>query len=87
MAFEADGTTVSSGSIDVQLVDVATTVARPGVASRPLVKSAPVDAAVPQGRGLEWDVSRSTVVAIRLGNPASLAPAAAFVDVYWNALE
>jgi hypothetical protein len=77
---------VSTGNVDLQLVDVANSIAIQSQASRTIVKSAPVDAAVETGDALEYDVSGSSLVTIRVAAQA-LAVACTYIELYWNALE
>lgn len=85
VAYEADGTTVSSGTLDLQLVDVATPAPQKGTAFPTLITGAPVDAATPQGEGLQYDVSACRRVTLRVDGSA-LDGAAASVVIFWRAL-
>ena len=81
------GTVVSpSGTMDVALVDVASTVPPKGKASTIVIKTTPVDAAVVDGAGLEYDVAGSRLVTLRIAAEA-LDANVAYVDVWWNCLE
>lgn len=77
---------VSSGNVDLQLVDVATSVAVPAQASRTIVKAAPADSAVETGDALEYDVTGSRLVTIRVAAQA-LDAGCTYIELYWNALE
>jgi hypothetical protein len=77
---------VSTGNVDLQLVDVATSAAVPLQASRTIVKASPVDAAVETGDAMVYDVSGSSLVTVRVAAQA-LAGAATYIDMYWNPLE
>lgn len=85
VAFEADGTTVSSGTLDVQLVDVSLPAPFQGGTFAPLVTGAPVDAAINCGEGLIYDVRGCRAVTIRV-SASALDPAAASVVFFWRAL-
>jgi hypothetical protein len=80
------GAVVSTGTVDLQLVDVATTTPDATGATKTLVKASPVDSTVGVGAGLEYDVSASRLVTIRVA-AESLAVAVTHIDIYWNALE
>ncbi len=86
LAYDASGVLVNpSGNIDVALVDVASTVPKGGVASKVVVKTTPIDSAVVAGAGLQYDVSGSCLVTLRI-NAEALAGTVAYVEIYTNAL-
>ena len=86
-ALDSSGDVVNpSGTIDVALIDVATSLPLPpGTPSRTLIKTTPVDTNVPMGLGLEYNVSGSRLVTIRI-NAENLAGSVAKVEIYWNCL-
>lgn len=87
IALDAAGDVVASaGTMDLALIDVATSLPLPpGRTSRTLVKTTPVDTNVHVGDGLEYNVSGSRLVTIRI-NASALNVAVAKVEIYWNCL-
>jgi hypothetical protein len=86
LAYDASGVIVNpSGNIDVALVDVASTVRVGGIASKVVVRTTPIDSAVVAGAGLQYDVSGSRLVTLRI-NAEALAGTVAYVEIYTNAL-
>lgn len=79
--YEADGTTVSSGTLDLQLVAVSATAPPVAGAPKTLVWATPVDATVAPGALVTYDVRLASTVAIRVAAKA-LAGGAAYVEVY-----
>lgn len=85
VAYEADGTTVSGGTLDVQLIDLSQPTPFQGQAFPALITGAPVDASIDCGEGLIYDVSGCRTVTIRVAGSA-LDGGAASVVIYWRAL-
>lgn len=87
VAYEADGTTVATGtSLDLQFIDVATPALWQGQTLPTLITGAPVDTGIPPGEGLEYDVASCRLVAMRVANIAA-AGTAVSVNIFWRALE
>lgn len=86
-AYTAAGAVVNpSGTMNLALVDVASTTPLGGIPSKTLVKTTPVDTLVSAGAGLEYDVSGSRLVTVRVAAQA-LGGTVAYVEIYWNCLE
>lgn len=84
IAYDATGTVVNpSGNIDVALVDVATTSPPKGLAAKTIVKTTPVDSAVVAGAGLQYDVSGSRLVTLRVTAEA-LDAAVSYIEIWWT---
>jgi len=87
VAYEADGTTVATGtSLDIQLIDVATPALWQGQQLPVLITGAPIDTGIPAGEGLEYDVSSCRLVTLRVANIADPGTAVS-VNIFWRALE
>lgn len=87
VAYDAAGSVVNpSGTVDLALVDVASTVAVGGIPSKTLVMTSPVDTAVPAGAGLAYDTAGSTRVTLRVA-ATGLEISVAKIEIYWNSLE
>lgn len=87
VAYDAAGVIVNpAGTVDLALVDVASTVAVGGIASKTLVKTSPVDTAVSAGAGLVYDTAGSSRVTLRVAAEA-LDVAVTKIEIYWNSLE
>lgn len=87
VAYDAAGAVVNpSGTVDLALVDVASTVAVGGIPSKTLVKTTPVDSAIPAGAGLAYDVAGSSRVTLRVA-AKTLGGTVTKIEIYWNSLE
>lgn len=87
VAYDAAGAVVNpSGTIDVALVDVASTVVVGGIASKTLVKTSPVDTSISAGAGLAYDTAGSRLVTLRVA-AESLGGTVDKIEIYWNSLE
>jgi len=76
--------TVSTGTVDLQLIDIANIVDSDGeTTDTNLIRSASIDLAVEVGEGLTYDVSRSRLVTVRIAGNA-LGGDATAVDIYWS---
>ena len=87
VAYDAAGAVVDpSGTVDLALVDVASTVAVGGIPSKSLVKTSPVDAGVSAGAGLAYDTAGSSRVTLRVA-ASGLEINVSKIEIYWNSLE
>jgi hypothetical protein len=77
---------VSTGTLDLQLIDVATPAPFPQGTSLPtLITGSPIDAGVDIGEGLQYDVSACRLVTIRVSG-AALHADATYANIFWRAL-
>lgn len=76
---------VSTGTLDLQLVDVATPSPFQGTALPTLITGSPIDAGVDIGEGLQYDVSACRLVTIRVAGSALHADAT-YAKIFWRAL-
>lgn len=76
---------VSTGTLDLQFIDVATPVVTQGQTFPTLISGAPVDAGVAIGEQLIYDVRSSRLITLRVAG-ATLAAGATYVRIFWVAL-
>jgi hypothetical protein len=76
---------VSTGTLDLQLIDVATPSPYQGTVLPTLITGSPIDAGVDIGEGLQYDVSACRLITIRVAG-ATLAAGATYAQIFWRAL-
>ena len=84
VAYTAAGA-VSTGTLSLQLIDVATPSQTTGAPLATLITGSPIDTNVAIGAGLQYDVSGCRLVTIRVAAEALAGPAT-FVRIFWRAI-